>query len=87
MKQLWLRVVACIAALGLALLSLELRVTSQEDRASAGETHVDVFAVASYRKPEWRVDVETPKKSYIRGESVPVTVRGTYYYGAPVVPP
>lgn len=51
----------------------------------AGEEHVDTFAVASYRKPEWRVDVETGKKSYIRGERVPVTVRGTYYFGAPVV--
>ncbi|HTE21324.1 MAG TPA: alpha-2-macroglobulin family protein, partial [Armatimonadota bacterium] len=50
-----------------------------------GEEHTDTFAVASYRKPEWRVDVETPRKSYVRGERVPVMVRATYYYGAPVV--
>jgi alpha-2-macroglobulin len=43
-----------------------------------------VFAIASYRKPEWRVDVETPAKRYVRGDSMPVTVQATYYYGAPV---
>jgi alpha-2-macroglobulin len=49
-----------------------------------GETHADSFAVASYRKPEWRVEVETAKKSWVRGERVPVTVRAHYYFGAPV---
>lgn len=50
-----------------------------------GEEHTDTFAIASYRKPEWRVDVEPGKKNYVRGEQVPVTIRATYYYGAPVV--
>lgn len=50
-----------------------------------GETHPDTFAVAAYRKPEWRVEVETPRKSYVRREMVPVTIRANYYYGAPVV--
>ena len=50
-----------------------------------GEEHTHNFAVAAYRKPEWRVDVTTEKKSYIRGERVPVTVEAKYYYGSPVV--
>ncbi len=50
-----------------------------------GETHEDTFSVASYRKPEWRVDVSTSKPRYVRGENVPVTVKANYYYGAPVV--
>ncbi|MGV3722303.1 MAG: alpha-2-macroglobulin family protein [Actinomycetota bacterium] len=50
-----------------------------------GEENTDTFAVASYRKPEWSVEVTTPQKSYIRGESVTATVSAQYYYGAPVV--
>ncbi len=50
----------------------------------AGERHTAEFSVASYRKPEWRVEVRTEKPHYVRGEQVPVTVRATYYYGAPV---
>lgn len=51
----------------------------------AGEQHEGDFVVASYRKPEWRVDVKTPKPRYIRGERVPVTIEATYYFGSPVV--
>ncbi|MBI3912327.1 MAG: hypothetical protein HY320_15520, partial [Armatimonadetes bacterium] len=50
-----------------------------------GEEHADGFVVASYRKPEWQVVVSTPKRCYVRGERVPVTVHAEYYYGAPVV--
>jgi len=50
-----------------------------------GEENSEMFAVASYRKPEWSVDVTTPQKSYVRGEPVTATVSAQYYYGAPVV--
>ena len=50
-----------------------------------GEKHATDIAVASYRKPEFSVTV-TPKKShYVRGETVELTIRARYYYGAPVV--
>lgn len=49
-----------------------------------GEEHSETFMVASYRKPEWRVDVTVPKKTFVRGESVSATVKAEYYYGAPV---
>ncbi|HEU4754042.1 MAG TPA: MG2 domain-containing protein, partial [Armatimonadota bacterium] len=49
-----------------------------------GEEHADEFAVASYRKPEWKVEVKTPNPRYVRGERIPVTVHAEYYYGAPV---
>jgi uncharacterized protein YfaS (alpha-2-macroglobulin family) len=51
----------------------------------AGETHYGNFAVASYRKPEWEVRVETPRANYVRGERVQATVSAQYYFGAPVV--
>ncbi|MFN3650204.1 MAG: alpha-2-macroglobulin family protein [Armatimonadota bacterium] len=48
------------------------------------EVYSDGFAVASYRKPEWQVDVTFPRDHYIRGDRVPVSVKASYYYGAPV---
>jgi alpha-2-macroglobulin len=48
------------------------------------EEYTDGFVVASYRKPEWKVDVTAPKPRYIRGERVPVTIHAEYFYGAPV---
>jgi len=49
-----------------------------------GEVHSESFQVASYRKPEWRVDVTVPKKNLVRGETVAATIKAEYYYGAPV---
>jgi uncharacterized protein YfaS (alpha-2-macroglobulin family) len=49
-----------------------------------GEEFQDDFSVAAYRKPEWRVDVKTPKPRYVRGDLVPVTINAEYYYGQPV---
>jgi uncharacterized protein YfaS (alpha-2-macroglobulin family) len=49
-----------------------------------GEEHSGGFTVASYRKPEWKVDVKMPRPRYVRGERVPVTVRAEYYFGSPV---
>jgi uncharacterized protein YfaS (alpha-2-macroglobulin family) len=50
-----------------------------------GEEHWASFLVASYRKPEWKVDVTPEKRQYVKGEAVPVTVSATYYFGSPVV--
>ena len=50
----------------------------------AGEESSETFKVAAYRKPEWRVEVTSPKKSYVRGDQVAVTISAQYYYGAPV---
>jgi len=50
-----------------------------------GEEHADDgFVVASYRKPEWKVEVRTPKTHYIRGDRVPALIHAEYYFGAPV---
>ena len=51
----------------------------------AGERHTDEFTVASYRKPEWKVEVKPEKSSYVRGDQVPVNIRAEYFYGEPVV--
>ncbi len=43
-----------------------------------------VFAVEEYKKPEFEVTVEGPDEQFKLGADVPVTLRATYYYGAPV---
>ena len=42
------------------------------------------FQVEEYKKNEFMVKVELPQKSYRFGETVPVTIKAEYYYGAPV---
>ena len=42
------------------------------------------FEVAEYRKPEFEVKVTTDKPHYIRGEKIRVSVKATYFFGAPV---
>lgn len=42
------------------------------------------FQVAAYRKPQFSVKVEFPRKRYIRGEVVKAKVSADYFYGAPV---
>ncbi len=42
------------------------------------------FQVMSYRKPEFSVKVDFPRKQYVRGETVHAKVSATYYFGAPV---
>ncbi len=51
----------------------------------AGEKHEDTFAVASYRKPEWSVEVKPNSDHYVRGDKASVGIRAQYYFGAPVV--
>ncbi|MBC7082709.1 MAG: VanW family protein [Firmicutes bacterium] len=49
-----------------------------------GSTHSGMFKVAEYRKPEYQVQVEAPKTTYVAGDEIPVSVEATYYFGAPV---
>jgi len=49
-----------------------------------GGHYSDYFTVAEYRKPEYEVDIITPKKRYHRGQAIPATITARYYYGAPV---
>ena len=49
-----------------------------------GSTHSGAFKVAEYRKPEYQVQVEVPKTTYVAGDEVPVSVKAAYYFGAPV---
>ncbi|MDO8587235.1 MAG: alpha-2-macroglobulin family protein [Armatimonadota bacterium] len=57
----------------------QLNCTFEKEQQSAS------FAVAEYRKPEFTVSVQTPKKRYVRGDTVKAKIRATYYFGAPVV--
>lgn len=50
-----------------------------------GEQHEHSFAVASYRKPEYRVTVRPERDVYTRGESGWFEVEARYFFGAPVV--
>lgn len=42
------------------------------------------FEVQEYRKPEYRVEVDIPKRHYPGGETITASVRAQYYFGAPV---
>src|SRR5262249_7920047 len=42
------------------------------------------FRVEEYKKPEFEVKVEAPKKPVRLGEKVTATVQARYYFGAPV---
>lgn len=47
--------------------------------------HSVQFRVEEYRKPEFKVEVETDKRSYVQGDEVTVEVAADYFFGAPVV--
>ena len=42
------------------------------------------FRVASYKKPEFNVNVKFSKKRYVRGQNAIAHINATYYFGAPV---
>lgn len=42
------------------------------------------FKVAEYRKPEYKVEVETDKDHYVAGDRIKVKINSDYYFGAPV---
>ena len=43
------------------------------------------FVVASYRKPEFQIDVKSAQPEYIQGDTVKVTVQANYFSGGPLV--
>lgn len=49
-----------------------------------GEDVRDSFFVASYRKPEWSIDVSSEKKRYVRGDRIRIQAVSRYFFGAPV---
>ncbi len=48
-----------------------------------GKSQSAYVPVVTYRKPDFEIDVEAAKKSFLEGESAPVNVVGRYYHGAP----
>jgi uncharacterized protein YfaS (alpha-2-macroglobulin family) len=50
-----------------------------------GKQNYSGFKIASYTKPEYKVDVETDKERYTLGDTVHATVKADYYFGAPLV--
>lgn len=46
--------------------------------------HSVQFRVEEYRKPEYKVEVETDAAQYVQGEEVRITVQADYFFGAPV---
>ncbi len=43
------------------------------------------FVVASYRKPEFQIDVKSDQPEYIQGDTIKVTVQANYFSGGPLV--
>ena len=54
-------------------------VASLEDKEYGGE-----FKVKAYRKPEYRVQVSTPKRAYVSGQKVSASIAANYFFGPPV---
>lgn len=42
------------------------------------------FRLAAYRKPEFKVDLESTQADYTDGDTLQVNVNGSYYFGAPL---
>ncbi len=42
------------------------------------------FVVEEYRKPEYEVKIDQPEKPVMLGEKIPITIKASYYFGAPV---
>ncbi|MCO6453957.1 MAG: tetratricopeptide repeat protein [Pirellulaceae bacterium] len=49
------------------------------------ETFQGTLQVEDYQPPTVRLEVDTPRRVYYRGEEIEGTIRVKYYYGAPVV--
>ncbi len=52
--------------------------------AAGGATEAYDFTVASYRKPEFRLEARPRRSAYVAGETIEVEVLAEYYYGAPL---
>ncbi|MBI2338877.1 MAG: Ig-like domain-containing protein, partial [Deltaproteobacteria bacterium] len=48
------------------------------------QTFSKIFVVASYRKPTFKVDLETQKDQIISRDKMELTVKGAYFFGAPM---
>jgi len=54
-------------------------------KAESGEQNwQSTFKVLEYRKPEFEVTATAAKKFLVGGDTVPVSIRARYYFGAPV---
>lgn len=49
-----------------------------------GNRYESTFKVQEYRKPEFKLEVQTPQERYISGETAKAVVSANYYFGAPV---
>jgi uncharacterized protein YfaS (alpha-2-macroglobulin family) len=48
------------------------------------DTAYHLFTVSEYRKPEYKVTVDTEQKRYLAGEPIHFVLSAQYYFGAPV---
>lgn len=42
------------------------------------------FHVAEYRKPDYQINLNTDKKSYVNGDTLKLKVKASYFFGAPL---
>ncbi|MDZ7360518.1 MAG: MG2 domain-containing protein [candidate division KSB1 bacterium] len=49
-----------------------------------GITHYASFKVEEYKKPEYKVEVQTDKDQYANGDLITATIKADYYFGSPV---
>ncbi|MFO1519469.1 MAG: MG2 domain-containing protein [bacterium] len=51
---------------------------------SETQTFDKIFYVASYKKPDFKISLETDRKDFLSGEPIHLTARGSYFFGAPL---
>ncbi len=51
---------------------------------SDGRVQSGFFKVLAYRKPDFKLDLSTPRPQVVQGNPVQVDVSGQYYFGAPL---
>ncbi|MDW8327241.1 MAG: Ig-like domain-containing protein [Anaerolineales bacterium] len=60
-------------------------ITARESDADDAPIYGSVsFSVAEFRRPEFQVAVSTPKDEVVQGETIPVTVEASFFFGGPV---
>ena len=67
--------------LGSYQLAISYRSAAGQDQACQCNLR---FLLEEYRKPEFEVTVESPKKPVALGETIRATIKAKYYFGAPV---
>lgn len=64
--------------------SIKSELIDPKPEANWYDTAYSSFKVYQYRKPEYKLDIQTDKKDFINGEKAKLSVNAAYFFGAPL---